>query len=85
MTQRARAPAELYAAAVNGLMVLILPLVSALAIWLVAPDPGNRVTAYVSPLWHRIAQWAVGIALFITSAAPFAIVAAWRTWVHDAY
>jgi hypothetical protein len=69
------------AAAVNGAIVLSIPVVIAVASYLGA-DYDGTVTAWASPP-HVIAfRWLRGALSVMAPAAAFAAVAAWRTWVH---
>jgi hypothetical protein len=71
---------ETAAAAVNGLLVLLLPPLVFMAVAAARANPGSTT---VHP-----AGWSPGLAViqafiaFATTMCPFALLAAWRTWVY---
>ena len=84
MTRPLRRPATV-AALVNGLVVYLLPLTFAGAAALLASDYGNSGTHVVgldpdrAYIWSK-RLWFVGA--YVAGLTPFAIAAAWRTFVH---
>jgi hypothetical protein len=67
-------------ALVNAAVVYLLPLAFA---WVVSLLPDNRIGTTVTArgpdyLWHR----AQHVAAYVAALSPFAMAAAWRTFVH---
>ena len=84
MTRPYDRPATL-AASVNAVIVYLLPLVLVGAIALVASDYGNNGTRVVGVDPDRAAVWSRRlefIGAYLMGLAPFAMAAAWRTFVH---
>jgi hypothetical protein len=84
MTRPSDRPATL-AAFVNAIIVYLLPLVLAGAIALFASDDTNSGTRVVGVDPDRAAMWSRRvhvIGAYVTGLAPFAMAAAWRTFVH---
>jgi hypothetical protein len=75
------------AAVVNGLLILTLPFTLGAVVTLFdfQSNAGTTVTARVSSTSEYVARWVVEIGTVLAFAAPFALVAAWRTWVHAAH
>jgi hypothetical protein len=84
MTRRNDRPATL-AALVNAVIVYLLPLALVGTIALFAPDYSNGGTHVVgidpdrAAVWSRRMQF---IGAYLMGLAPFAVAAAWRTFVH---
>ena len=76
-----RRPPEQVAAAVNALVVMLIPSGLLLA-YLMTPTPGNTVVARVSPLWVLVLDWMFQISLLFTPFVGLGFVAGWRTLVH---
>lgn len=84
MTREHERPA-IVAAVVNGLVVYLLPLAFAGAIAMFASDFSNGGTRVVGVDPNRAFVWSQRlqfIAAYATGLAPFAMAAAWRTFVH---
>lgn len=84
MTRRVDRPATL-AALVNAVIVYLLPLALVGAIALFASDYSSGGTRVVGVDPDRAAVWSrriQSIGAYIMGVAPFAMAAAWRTFVH---
>ncbi len=84
MTRPYDRPATL-AALVNAVIVYLLPLTLVGTIALFAPDYSNGGTHVVGVDPDRAAVWSrrmLGIGGYLVGLAPFAMAAAWRTFVH---
>jgi hypothetical protein len=84
MTRPVERPA-LMATLVNGLVVYLLPLAFAGAVALFAADYGTSSTRVVGIDPNRAYVWSQRLTFagaYLTVLAPFALAAAWRTFVH---
>jgi hypothetical protein len=75
----------LVVALVNGLVVYLLPLAFVGAVALFAADYSNGGTRVVGVHPDRAYVWSKRLIIagaYVTSLAPFAFAAAWRTFVH---
>ena len=82
MESRHRLSPELTAALVNGTIVLVMPLALAAAIAVAAAMGPGSASVDGSTLGRTLIVRLLGVVALLSSASPFAVIAAWRTWVH---
>jgi len=82
MEPRPRLSPELTAAFVNGTIVLLMPIALAAAIAVAVTMGPGPIGVDGSTLGRKILVQLLGLMVLLTSASPFAVIAAWRTWVH---
>lgn len=80
--QRVRRAPEEFAAAVNALLVLLVPVVMIVAATVASWNPDHTVTARVTPLLIYLILKVLELGVVFTPFVALAFIAAWRTWVH---
>ncbi len=80
-----RWPPEVVAGVANALLVVALPFVLAIVAACIGPSQGGGAVAVIPGILPALRRAAVGLELIvvvIVACVPFALLTAWRTWVH---